>query len=95
MSNILDQFSASTAKQVRQGDTGARQVNGSYKLTDIGGLDRIEETVAEYSLLARLDVVENVDGMIGDFQAKKGSEHSGKGMSVYASGKVTTRGFTL
>lgn len=94
MSSILEQFNASVAEQTRQGDTGARQVNGRYELSDVGEA-RIAEAVAEYDLLPRPATVAKVDGMIADWQAKKGSENSGKGLSVYSTGTVNTRGFTL
>lgn len=88
--SLLEQFTDAKSNQPKATDSGARQVNGSYKLDEIGE-ERIAEAIAEYGLEPRPDVVAKVNGMAGDWQAPKG----GKGVSVYATGTVSTRGFTL
>jgi len=90
MSDLLNVFTDAISSQPKASDTGARQTNGSYARTDVSD-DRIAEAIAEYGLEPRPEVVGKVEGMLGDWQAPKG----GNGLSVYAAGSVTTRGFTL
>jgi hypothetical protein len=89
LKELLGQFDSEIAEAPAGRNTS---VNHTYNAGEYTG-SQVAEAIAEYGLVARPDVVkrnrDNGNTMSADFQGK------GKGLTVYDSGKVCTRGFSL